>query len=153
VFQRYTIQARRVVFFALYEGAGFGSPSIGTEHLLLGLLRADKELAERILGAHNSSIDSTRASLKEGKTTRPSALHVKTLPLSEESKRVLNYAAEEADGAGHKYIGTEHLLVGLLREEHCRAAKILKEQEVSLLFARERVVRAQDKYYPPDLRL
>ena len=80
-------------------------------------------------------------------------MHLTSLPLSEESKRVLNYAAEEADRVGHKYIGTEHMLVGLLLEEHCRPAKILSEQGVSLLFGRESVVLAQGKYYPPDLNL
>src|SRR2546422_6116763 len=96
MFERYTEKARRVIFFARYEASQFGSPYIETEHLLLGLLREDKTLTNRFLRSH-ASIESIRKQV-EGRT--PSREKVSTsvdLPLSQECKRVLAYAAEEAE--------------------------------------------------------
>src|SRR6266700_2817486 len=114
MFERYPEKARRVILFAFKEANEFGTPYIDTEHLLLGLLRADKSLADRILDSRDASIESIRTRLAEGRTTKTSPSNVNTLPLSQESKRVLAYSVEEAEWVGHKQIGTEHLLVGLL---------------------------------------
>src|SRR5215472_5360384 len=123
MFERYTEKARRVIFFSRYEASQYGSPYIETEHLLLGLLREDKTLAFRFL--KNIESESVRqqieAKTKVGKKTSTSV----DLPVSNECKRVLVYAAEEADRLSHKHIGTEHLFLGLLREEKSFAAVIL----------------------------
>jgi len=136
VFERYTEKARRVVFFARYEASQFGSPYIETEHLLLGLLREDKALSNRFIRSH-ASVESIRKQIEAHTTVRENVPTSVDLPLSNESKRVLAYAAEEAQRLGHKHIGTEHLLLGLLREEKCFAAEILHERGLRLSAVRE----------------
>ena len=112
MFERYTEKARRVIFFARYEASQFGSPYIETEHLLLGLLREDKALTNRFLRSH-ASVESIRKQIEAHTTIREKVSTSVDLPLSNECKRVLAYAAEEAERLGHKHIGTEHLLLGL----------------------------------------
>ena len=131
MFERYTEKARRVVFFARYEASQFGSPYIETEHLLLGLLREDKALSNRFLRSH-TSLESIRKQIEAHTTVRETVSTSVDLPLSSESKRVLAYAAEEAERLSHKHIGTEHLLLGLLKEETCFAAEILHERGLRL---------------------
>jgi len=131
MFERYTEKARRVIFFARYEATQFGSPYIETEHLLLGLLREDKALTNRFLRSH-SSIESIRKQIEGRTTIREKVSTSVDLPLSQECKRVLAYAAEEAERLSHKHIGTEHLLLGLLREEKSFAAEILHERGLRL---------------------
>ena len=132
MFERYTEKARRVIFFARYEASQFGSPYIETEHLLLGLLREDKALTNRFLRSH-ASVESIRKQIEGHTTIREKVSTSVDLPLSNECKRVLAYAAEEAERLSHKHIGTEHLLLGLLREEKCFAAEILHERGLRLV--------------------
>src|SRR5215471_14054192 len=122
MFERYTEKARRVIFFGRYEASQFGSPYIETEHVLLGLLREDKALTNRFL---RSQAEAIRKQIEDHTTVREKVPTSVDLPLSNESKRVLAYAAEEAERLSHKHIGTEHLLLGLLREEESFAARIL----------------------------
>jgi ATP-dependent Clp protease ATP-binding subunit ClpC len=140
MFERYTEKARRVIFFARYEASQFGSPYIETEHLLLGLLREDKALTNRFLRSH-ASVESIRKQIEAHTTIREKVSTSVDLPLSNEGKRVLAYAAEEAERMGHKHIGTEHLLLGLLREEKCFAADLLKERGLKLEKIREELAR------------
>ena len=139
MFERYTEKARRVIFYSRYEASQYGSPSIETEHVLLGLLREDKTLAFRFL--KNIEAESVRlqinAKTKVGKKTSTSV----DLPVSDECKRVLAYAAEEAARLSDRHIGTEHLLLGLLREEKSFAAQLLNEAGVQLPAAREEITR------------
>src|SRR5215470_3901320 len=148
MFERYTEKARRVIFFARYEASQFGSPYIETEHLLLGLLREDKALTNRFLRSH-ASVESIRKQIEGHTTIREKVSTSVDLPLSNECKRVLAYAAEEAERLSHKHIGTEHLLLGLLREEKCFAAKILHERGLRLASIREELARSsQEKAQP-----
>ena len=147
MFERYTEKARRVIFFARYEASQCGSPYIETEHLLLGLLREDKALTNRFLRSH-ASIESIRKEIEGRTTTREKVSTSVDLPLSQESKRVLNYAAEEAERLSHKHIGTEHLLLGLLREEHCFAAEILQSRGLRLAQVREELARTAQERVP-----
>ncbi|MGD0347919.1 MAG: Clp protease N-terminal domain-containing protein [Terracidiphilus sp.] len=140
MFERYTEKARRVIFFARYEASQYGLPTIETEHLLLGLLREDKALTNRFLRAH-ASVESIRKQINEHTVIREKVATAVDLPLSNESKRVLAYAAEEAQRLGHKHIGTEHLLLGVLREEKCFAAQILEERGLKLKQIRDELKR------------
>jgi len=142
MFERYTEKARRVIFFARYEASQFGSPYIETEHLLLGLIREDKALANRFLRSH-AAVESIRKQIEAHTTVREKVSTSVDLPLSHECKRVLAYAAEEAERLSHKHIGTEHLLLGLLREEKCFAAEILHERGLRLNTIREELARSQ----------
>lgn len=141
MFERYTEKARRAIFFARYEAQQFGAPQIETEHLLLGLLREDQALTRQFLGP-DSSVQSIRDEIESRTPARAAIAGSADMKLSNQSKRVLAYAAEEAESLGHRHIGTEHLLLGLLREEKCRAAAILREAGVSLRQVRKEVMKS-----------
>jgi len=138
MFERYTEKARRVIFFARYEASQFGSTYIETEHLLLGIVREDKALTNRFL---RSQVESIRKHIESHTVVREKTSTSVDLPVSNESKRALAYAAEEAERLADKHIGTEHLLLGLLREEKCLAAQILTERDVRLDHVREELGR------------
>src|ERR1700704_4028180 len=147
VFERYTEKARRVIFFARYEASQYGSPYIETEHLLLGLMREDKALANRFLRSHGS-IESIRKEIEQRITIRERISTSVEVPLSQESKRILNFATEEAERLGHKHVGTEHLLLGILREEKCFGAEILQERGLRLSTLREELARSAGEKTP-----
>jgi ATP-dependent Clp protease ATP-binding subunit ClpC len=147
MFERYTEKARRVIFFARYEASQFGSPHIESEHLLLGLLREDKGLTNRFLRSH-IGIESIRKQV-EGRTIMREKVSTSVdLPLSQECKRVLMYAAEEAEKLASRHIGTEHLLLGLLREDQCFASEILRERGLKLAVIREELAHQQGEKVP-----
>jgi ATP-dependent Clp protease ATP-binding subunit ClpA len=146
MFERYTEKARRVIFFARYEASHYGSPYIETEHLLLGFLREDHAVARRVLASGSTirkfisseaSIESIRRKISDRGMLGQKFPTSVDLPLSNESKRVLAYAAEEAERLAHRHIGTEHLLLGLLREKKSFAAQLLNEEGITLEQARE----------------
>jgi ATP-dependent Clp protease ATP-binding subunit ClpA len=139
-FERYTEKARRAIFFARYEADQFGSPRIETEHLLLGLLREDKALANRFL--QPQAMDSIRKQIEAHTTMREKATASIDLPLSHQCKRVLAYGAEESEGLSHKHVGTGHLLLGLLREEKSFAAEILHQRGLRLSQVRDEIGRS-----------
>src|SRR5580704_10792550 len=141
MFERYTERARRVLFFARYEASQLGSVSIETEHLLLGLIREGKGLTSRIFARSHLSLENIRKEI-EGRTVfREKVSTSVEIPFSAETKRVLQFAAEEADRLLHNYIGTEHLLLGILREERSVAASILMEKGMRLNTVREDIVQ------------
>ena len=147
MFERYTEKARRVIFFARYEASQYGSSYIETEHLLLGLMREDKALANRFLRSHGS-IESIRKEIEQRITIRERISTSVEVPLSQESKRILNFATEEAERLGHKHVGTEHLLLGILREEKCFGAEILQERGLRLSTLREELARSAGEKAP-----
>jgi hypothetical protein len=138
MFERYTEKARRTIFFGRYEASQFGSPYIESEHLLLGLLREDKALANTFLNPHGA-VESIRKQVEGQTAMREKVATSIDLPLSNECKRILAYAAEEADKLSHKFIGTGHLFLGVLREQDCLAAKLLRERGIALEMAREQI--------------
>ncbi len=147
MFEKYTEKARRVIFFARYEASQFGSPSIETEHLLLGLIREDKNLTSRFLPKSNATIQDIRREIEGRILVRDKVSTSIDLPFSDESKRALNSAAEESERLSHKYIGTEHILLGLLREEKSVAAEILRVHGIRAGMIREELGRGNsDKH-------
>jgi ATP-dependent Clp protease ATP-binding subunit ClpC len=141
MFERYTEKARRVIFFARYEASQFGAPAIQPEHLLLGLLREDKTLTSRFFTRAQTTIEAIRKEI-EGRTLMRDKISTSVeLPLAPETKRVLAYAHEESDRLQHRHIGTEHLLLGLLREERSNAAEILYERGLRLTSVRDEIAR------------
>ena len=141
MFERYTERARRVLFFARYEASQLGSISIETEHLLLGLIREGKGLTSRIFARSHLSLESIRKEI-EGRTVfREKVSTSVEIPFSTETKRVLQYSAEEADRLLHNYIGTEHLLLGILREDRSVGSSILTERGMRLNTVREDIVQ------------
>ena len=141
MFERYTEKARRVIFFARYEASQFGSQQIEAEHLLLGLLREDTALASR-LARSVLSPETFRKRIEEATPPRKTIATSADLPLSPVCRSVLTSAAEEADHFQHKHIDTEHLLLGLLKQERTLAAKLLTEVGINIQNLREELRRA-----------
>src|SRR5215467_10332128 len=119
MFERYTERARRVIFFSRVEASDLGSVTVETEHLLLGLLREDKNLTNRFRSSssalnHVDHAERMRVEIKQRIGFGPNDGPSSDLPLSIECERVLAYAAQEAERLNHRHIGTEHLLLGIL---------------------------------------
>jgi hypothetical protein len=141
MFERYTEKARRVIFFARYEASQYGSPFIETEHLLLGLLREDRALAKWFPGG--STVEPGIRTEIEGQITQRERISTSVeVPLTEECKKALNLAAEESERLAQRYIGTEHLLLGMLRMEGSLAAKLLGRRGLKPEAIREQLARA-----------
>ena len=141
MFERYTERARRVLFFARYEASQLGSISIETEHLLLGLIREGKGLTSRMFSRSHLSLENIRKEIEGRTVLREKVSTSVEIPFSTETKRVLQFAAEEADRLLHNYIGTEHLLLGILREERSVASMVLSEKGMRLNTIREDIVQ------------
>ena len=141
MFERYTEKARRVIFFARYEASQFGAIQIEPEHILLGLVREDKSLTTRFFQRSQTSIEAVRRELEGRTVLRERLIASVDLPLSQTAKRVLAFAAEESERIGHRHIGTEHLLLGLLREENSIAAELLYERGLRLSDIRNELMR------------
>ena len=148
MFERYTEKARRVIFFARYEASQLGSPYIENEHLLLGLLREDKSLLEKLLhGLDRLAALSAelRASLTPGEQISTSV----DLPLSHAAKRTLAYGAEESNRLSDRHIGTDHLLLGLLREPQPPLDEIFQRYGLRLDDLRANVSATRIEHRPP----
>ena len=146
MFERYTERARRVIFFSRYEASQFGSTKIEADHLLLGLLREDKALIDRFFPA--AVVEDMRRKVEEHIPRREKVATSVDLPLSEDGMRILAYAHEESERLAHRFIGTQHLLLGILREETCFARRILTEGGLELGAAREQLAVAQEAVPP-----
>jgi|SRR5690348_17143412 len=129
MFERYTEKARRVIFFARYEASHYGSPQIEPEHLLLGLVHEERLLCGQWLP--NTQPDSIRQRIDRSFERGPVTPTSVDLPLSASGKAALFHAKDEADRMNSRQIGTEHLLLGLLREDSL-AARILFENGADL---------------------
>jgi hypothetical protein len=140
-FDKFTDRARTVLTFAQDEAQRFNHHYIGTEHILLGLLRVDDGVACRVLRARGVELDKARTAVEFiiARSDRPIVGEVGLTP---RAKRVIELAIEEARGLEHNYIGTEHLLLGLIREGEGIAAGVLDSLGVELDSVRHDVVRA-----------
>lgn len=131
MFERYSEKARRVMFFARYEASQYGSAHIETEHLLLGVLREDPRLLNWEPGVRRE----IEAEMKIRERVSTSV----EVPLSQECIHVLNYAAEEAAKMGNRRVEPAHLLLAILREEKCLAARFLSKHAVTFDVLREKI--------------
>ena len=145
MFEKYTEKARRVIFFARYEASQFGSPAIEPEHLLLGLIREDQQIVTSFIHASHISTDQIRDRIQKALGLHEKISASVDLPLSENAKRVLVCAAEESNMLHHSYIGTEHLLIALLRQEGTIAFEILKKMGFSVNSMREELKHRTDE--------
>lgn len=140
MFERYTEGARRVLFFARYEASELGNLSIETQHLLLGLIREGKGLTCRIFARANISLEELRQEIVGRTAFQEKVATSVEIPFSAETKRVLEHTADEANRLRHDYIGTEHLLLGILREERSVAASALTGKGLRLDAVRDAIV-------------
>src|SRR6201989_2289113 len=141
MFERYTEKARRVIFFARYEASQFGAPTSTRKNLLLGLMREEKPLTARSLAPAQTPLENIRKEIEGRAPLREKISTSVELPLAPETKRVLAHAHEESDRLQHRHIGTEHLLLGLLREERSMAAEILYDRGLRLNAVRDEIAR------------
>jgi hypothetical protein len=140
MFERFTDRARNAVRLAQEETRRLGHASVGTEHLLLGLLAEPEGVGARALVALGLSLDGLRAEVERvvGRGQGAPAGH---LPFQPRSKKILELSLREALGLGHNYIGTEHILLGLVREGEGVAAQVLLGRGADLPAVRQEVVR------------
>jgi len=140
MFERFTEGARTVVVIAQEEARVLKHDYLGTEHLLLGLLRVEEGLAARVLGALGVAIDDVRAQVARIVGVGDEAKSGE-MPFTPRAKKVLDLSLREALSLGHNYIGTEHLLLGLARENEGVAARILLDFGVDAETVRNEVIR------------
>ena len=139
MFERFTEQARRVLFFARFEASQLGSTRIDTEHLLLGLIRDGKGLTNRLFADAGTALDDIHREVLRRVPARSKTSTSAEIPFSVAAQRVLQHSAEEADRLLHDYLGTEHLLLGLLSEEGSVAAEVLTAHGLQLDWVREQI--------------
>lgn len=140
MFERFTERARQVVVLGQDEARAVKHNYIGTEHLLLGLLREEEGLAARVLGALGVTIGTVRAEVVrivgEGDEVQTGQI-----PFTPRAKKVLDLSLREALALGHNYIGTEHILLGLVRENQGVASRILVDFGADAEKVRNEVMR------------
>jgi ATP-dependent Clp protease ATP-binding subunit ClpC len=141
VFEKFTEKARRVMFFARYEASQFGAGSIQSGHLLLGLLRESEKTSIMLLERLGIQTALLRENLVAALTPKdrqitPGSTNV-DIPMEDEVKRILQYAAQDSVKLNAKHVGAEHLLIGMLHEEDTLAGGMLKEMGASLIAAKE----------------
>lgn len=125
MFNRFTERARKVIVFAKEEAKRFNHDYIGTEHLLLGLIREGEGVASAVLQKLGLDLESIRIEVEKLVQPGPQTQVVGDIPFTPRSKKALELAAEEARALGHNYIGTEHLLLGLVKEGEGMAYRVL----------------------------
>ncbi|MDH7602503.1 MAG: ATP-dependent Clp protease ATP-binding subunit [Armatimonadota bacterium] len=143
MWQRFTERARRVVFFAQEEAGRLGENYVGTEHLLLGLVRETDSVAARILDRMGVSLGRIRSEI-ERQVTRGDGRLGQDMQLTPRAKRVIDLAYDEARSLNNNYIGTEHLLLGLIREGEGLAGRVLQKLGVDLERTRREVMALQE---------
>ena len=131
MFERFTDRARRVIVLAQEEARALQHNYIGTEHLLLGLIREGEGVAAKALASKGVELDATRKQVEEmiGKGNAAPNGHI---PFTPHAKQVLEYSLREALQLGHSYIGTEHILLGLIREGEGVGTQVLIKMDVDL---------------------
>lgn len=139
MFEHYTERAIRVIQFARYEATQLGSRTIETEHLLLGLIREGNGITSRIFNRCKVTFEEIRKEIESRVVLKEKISPSVEPPPSPDVDKVLTFAAEEAEHLNHKYIGTEHILLGILRLENCVAAEILRQKGMKLTVIRSEI--------------
>jgi ATP-dependent Clp protease ATP-binding subunit ClpC len=146
VFEKFTDRARRVVVQAQEEARTLNHDYIGTEHILLGLVHEGQGVAAKALESLGIGLEAVRQRVED--VVPPGQVEVRSghIPFTPRAKRVLELSLGEAKQLGHRYIGTEHILLGLIREGDGAGAQVLAALGADLDRVRERVVRLLDEY-------
>ena len=139
MYERFTDRARKVMQLANQEAQRFNHEYIGTEHILLGLVKEGSGVAANVLKNLEVDLRKIRQGVEKIVKTGPSMVTMGQLPFTPRAKKVLELSMEEASNLGHNYIGTEHLLLGLIKENEGIAAQVLLNLGVKLEDVREEV--------------
>jgi ATP-dependent Clp protease ATP-binding subunit ClpC len=140
VFEKYNEKARRALFFARYEASKLGSRVIESEHVLLGILREGEDTVSELFRRFRVKPEEIRREIEGERVFVERISSTAELPLSEESKKILAYAAHEAESMLHESVGSEHLLIGILRVEGSLAQRILGQYGFDTYSVREEVM-------------
>jgi len=140
MYERFTDRARKVMQLANQEAARFNHEYVGTEHILLGLVREGSGVAANVLRNLGIDLNTVRLEVEKIVQCGPALLTIGKRPQTPQAKKVIEYSIEEARGFNHNYVGTEHLLLGLMREQEGVAAQILLNLGLKLQDLREEVV-------------
>ena len=145
MFERFTDRARRVVVLAQEEARMLSHNYIGTEHILLGLIHEGDGIAAKALESLSISLEAVRAQVEEiiGQGQQAPSGHI---PFTPRAKKVLELSLREALQLGHNYIGTEHILLGLIREGEGVAAQVLQKLGADLNRVRQQVIQLLSGY-------
>src|SRR5208282_4230593 len=140
MYERFTDRARKIMILANQEAQRFNHEYVGTEHILLGLIKEGSGVASCIL--KNLGVDLRKIRLEVEKLIQsgPDMITMGKLPQTPRAKKVVEYAMDEARNLNHNYVGTEHLLLGLLREQEGVAAQVLMNLGMKLEDVREEVL-------------
>ena len=140
MFEKYNEKARRALFFARYEASKLGSRVIESEHVLLGILREGEDTVGELFRRFHVKPEEIRREIEGERMFVERISSTAELPLSEESKKILAYASHEAESMLHSTVGSEHLLIGILRVEGCLAMRILAQHGLDVYSVREEVL-------------
>jgi ATP-dependent Clp protease ATP-binding subunit ClpC len=140
MFEKFTERGRKVIVYAREEAERLQNDYLGTEHILLGTLREEDGIPVSVLRKMGIDVDQIRTEVERNLPSSGNTLTFGDIPFTPRAKKVLEYAVEEARLLGHNYIGSEHLLLGLIREEEGIGGKILRSFGVNLLGSRQLVI-------------
>ncbi len=150
MFERFTERARKVMALANQEAQRFNHEYIGTEHILLGLVKEGSGVGANVLKNLGVDLHKVRMEVEKLVKPGPDMVTMGRLPTTPRAKKVTEYAIEEARNINHNYIGTEHILLGLLREQEGVAAQVLRNLGLKLEEVREEVLRLLGAGSEPD---
>jgi ATP-dependent Clp protease ATP-binding subunit ClpC len=148
MFNRFTERARKVIILAKEEARRFNHDYIGTEHILLGLIREGEGVAATVLQKLGVSLENIRLEIEKLVQPGPTTQIIGDIPFTPRAKKALELAAEEARSLGHNYIGTEHLLLGLIREGEGMASQVLLNLGLDLNTVRNEVMELLGSVLP-----
>jgi len=137
---RFTDRVQRVIIIAQEEAKRLNHDYVGTEHILLGLIALGEGVASQVLQGLGVDLRKVRAEIEKIVGQGDNMMLLGEIPFTPRAKKVLEYAVEEAQQMGHSYIGTEHILMGLIREEEGVAARVLANLGLKLDTVREEVL-------------
>ena len=143
MWQRFTERARKAVFYAQEEAQRYGEGYVSTEHLLIGLCREQDSSAAQIIGLFGVELSRVKAEVEKQISEPVSSQPSQDMTLTPRAKRVIDLAYDEVRGLDHNYIGTEHLLLGLIREGDGIAGKVLAKLKINLERARTFTLEVQ----------
>lgn len=145
MYERFTDRSRKVMQLANQEAQRFNHEYIGTEHILLGLVKEGSGIAAELLNRLQVDLRKIRLEIEKIVQSGSDMVTMGKLPITPRAKKVYEYAIEESKNLDHNYVGTEHILLGLIREEHGVAAQVLLNLGVNLKNTREKILSYFDK--------
>lgn len=152
MFDRFTDEALRVIVFSRDEAERLGHNRIGPEHVLLGLMSQWTDVAAGVFEKLDIDVRRIRTEVQKLVNRGTRAATEDHMPLTPQARSVIECASEEATTLGHRHIGTEHLLLGLLHQEDGVAALVLRDVALTRTGVRERLAEIGDSQWPMDVR-